>query len=1105
MRKLKTSKFDFKKAIIGWFFAILGVITLNSFTTAPVFADEQPAESNTTSVVASGDNCQKSLAPLGWLVCPTTGKISEATDWLYNKIEDILVIDPVHAKDGSPIYEIWKYCRGITNIVFIIFFLIVIYSQITGFGISNYGIKKALPKLIVVAIMVNLSFLICQIAVDLSNIIGSSLREVFDNVQKGAVAGMQTAGDVSAAAKLSYADMYRSIAAGTALTVGGAAIAIETGAIWMLIPTVLGALVAVASGLITIAMRQAVVALLIMISPLAIVAYMLPNTENLFQKWKRLFTQMLVFYPMFSLLFGASSLAGFAIIASAKDGFGILLGTAVQVFPLFFSWSLMKMSGSFLGTVNAKINSLASRPLAANRAWADSHRQNTKQKYLASPNAYTPSLKLRQFLSNRRIAREDETAGYEAAIKNRGLAYRANRHYRKDGTPTMQAERDYRLQADNMAYERAIMRDKNNFNKGIGYLATEGTSKHRRLDNPDNANMNNADFLKVEQARGERIDYANAKGFHERMEKAIDAHMDATHRYTTKNGRRSLNTKYKPHLDYHSPEAVAARTRYNTMSEIMEGDTVDIQYAAATSAHIYDTQKKIVETKMQKYFEFAPPTADVVNRLNEFTTKQNAAENIDDILPGLRILNQRGDTDLVRAQLNNVLGQGVDLGSHASQALASFLMFEVKDNDPWLRRFGKYINLETARAFNANDRQEMKITYDEYIKGYHIEPNGQPMYAKKAMKELMEGTSLDGIERTALGNFDDSLIEAYTTNGKLNIKEYFKKREEIQTAIGPQFISASLKYDSGSEQLKAAVKFLTGYEQKQAKDPDTGDPIIKDNQPVYEWVPMWETNPKKRGPLADDPEYAKKKFREKALQYFEDQTPTQILGMRSDYRDPLMEHLIDAWKDIKEEDLTPEELEERRADVAELSRLQTEIAKDTTPEDAREKYEKAAREVKMRLAGHEVRRLLDNKGKLTQIYNTRRSGAANNAKDWMREWLNLDNEVAIETRLAKEHKRPKPNTNSSSSTESGEARPTSVYSKEDRINFRIAIENIYNNYRAEDKEVFYTESLKYLDQILSPGHYITHEYKKFHDDDPYADAHMLKDYLKELLVREENY
>ena len=1131
MRTRKNLKFDLKKAIIGFFFVFLGLFTSVSLpaliSQTPVYADEIPAATTTTptettttptgettSAVLSDDSCQKSLSPIGWLVCPTTGKISEATDWLYNKIEDILVISPVPATDGSPIYEIWKYCRGLTNLVFIVFLLIVIYSQITGIGISNYGIKKTLPKLIVVAILVNLSFLICSIAVDASNIIGAGLRDVFNSVAQAAIPATE-AGDVSTATKLSYANMYSSLAGGAAFAVGATVIAFESGAIWMLIPTVLGALVAVASGLITIALRQAVVALLIMISPLAIVAYMLPNTENLFQKWKKLLTQMLVFYPMFSLLFGASNLAGFAIIASATDGFGILLGTAVQVFPLFFSWSLMKMSGTFLGTINAKMQGLAAKPLATNRAWADSHRMNTKQKYLASSRAYTPSLKLAQFLSNRRIAREDETENYAKITKERGLAYRANRHYRRDGTPTRQAERDYRLLVDSQQYQRTALRDQNNFNKGISYLAAEGTDQRARLERLDDEIVNASDFLKVEQARGEKIDYENAKGFHKRMEDAVNAHMDATHGYTTdKNGRRTINPEHKFHFAQNSAEAVAAAARYSVMSNIMEGEAVDVQYAAATGAHAYDTQKKIIENKMQKYFEFAPPTQDVVNRLTELTTGKNAIDDIDSIIDGLRILNQRGDTDLLRKQLQNVLDQGVDLGTHASQSLASFLMFEVKDSDPWLRRFGKYINLETARAFNENERQQLKLTYEEYIKGQHAEPDGTIMYAKRGMRELMEGTSLDGIERTALGNFDDSLIETYSYvdahgDRHLNVKEYLKKREEIQTAIGPQFISSSLKYESGSEQLKSAVKFLTGYEQKQAKD-ENGNNIVKDGEPVYEWVPMWDNRPgKKPGPLADDVKAARNYFQAKSLQYFIDQTPTQILGMRSDYRKPLMDHLYDAWIELDESKLTPEELAERRDAIAELSDLQTRIDDTHTAEKARDEYKEASEKIKMRLAGREVRRILASRGKLEQIYRTRRSGAANNAKDWMREWLDLDNEALITRYLDNRRKEEKEKLAELIRQQGGDpastGNPHQIYDEATRISFSNEIEEIYNNLKGEDIEMLYDATTKKFKEWFGQNSYFDYLVKNYRDSNPTADNHDLKEYLTSILLDEINY
>ena len=152
----KWTKNRLVRAFFGCFFAILGMFGLISLTPANVHAE--PVDETTSSTeVEAGASCEDSLGSLGWLVCPTTGKISEAVDWLYDKIEDILVIDPVEIKDGAPIYEIWKYARSVTNIVFIILFLVVIYSQVTGVGISNYGVKKILPKMVVVAILVNKS------------------------------------------------------------------------------------------------------------------------------------------------------------------------------------------------------------------------------------------------------------------------------------------------------------------------------------------------------------------------------------------------------------------------------------------------------------------------------------------------------------------------------------------------------------------------------------------------------------------------------------------------------------------------------------------------------------------------------------------------------------------------------------------------------------------------------------------------------------------------------------------------------------------------------------------------------------------------------------
>ena len=1096
---------------------------------------ETKTDDNTGENKTSSASCEDSLGSLGWLVCPSTGKISEAVDFLYDKIEDVLEVNPVEAKDGSPVYEIWKYFQGVTNILFIVFLLVVVLSQVTGVGITNYGIKKTLPKLIVAAVLVNLSFYICSIAVDISNIFGEGLRGIFESIEASTMSGMDISGATGKTQGVMMAEMYQALAGGTALAVGASMVAFETGAIWMLIPLALGALVSVVIGLITIAMRQAVVTLLIMIAPLAMVAYILPNTEQWFKKWKQLLYQMLIFYPAFSLLFGASSVAGWAIIVSSQNGFGTLMGVAVQIFPLFFSWSLMKMSGTFLSTINSKLNGLASGAIGGVRGWAGSHRDLTRAKNLARKDAYTPSLRLQQFLSNRRIAREEETKEHLETAKNRGLAYAARRNYKGDtDIASKEGEEAYEAQARNARYLEIIERHKNNMNKGLGQLEdvkqNGSVALKARLNALDGENVEAFDSLKMEKARGEMIEYENAVGYHKRIQDAINEHLDEEHKFTKdpETGKNIINPNYKPHFDGDKVREAQAKARYSSLSKTMEGNLKWSQYAEASAAQAYDTQAKIVKTKMQTYMDLTPPTQDVVYRLDEWTKNGDASKNMDAIVSALRVINARGDTDIVKQQIDNILdknvGGGLQLGTHGSQALASFLMFDVKDNDPWLRRFGKYINLETARAYNSNDRKEMNFDYDEYIRGYHMEPDGTKMFAKKGMKELMEGTSLDNLERTAFGNFDDSLKKAYSYTGSdgkkhLDVAEYLRKREEVQQSVGPAFISSSLKYLSGSEQLVNAVSFLTGYTKKQKKEvylDSNGEEHsrvvvnTKTGEPVYEWKAEWENG----GDFADDPDRARKYFQKKAKEYIKDQTPAQIYGMRSDYYMPMLNHLADAYEEESAmEGWTDEEILEHEDYMKELADIQTRYG-DLPPEEAKRKRDADMMKLKDQMAGAQFRQLLNSKGKLNQIYRTRRSGAGNNAKDWLRKWLDLDNETAINLKLEDDKRKEKAEFEKAKreramargeSPDADGGTNTRVYTDVDMAMFVSDIDDLWHDLRDEDDDYFYNESLEYIEKKLSKESFIAAQYKQFRKNDPYADSHMLKEYLTDLLNDPENY
>lgn len=358
--------------------------------------------------------CQDQASALGWLICPGTGVIAKAIDSIYDIISDFLIIDPITFKHESPIRIIWEFARNITNVVFIIFILVIVYSQLTGLGISNYGIKRTLPRIIIAAILVNLSFIICSVAVDVSNVVGSSLHSFFQSIQNDFIAN--SASDPNL--KFKFSDLFLTLTGGVATAGFITSFAGGLGALfWLFLPIIVGAFVSIVIGLITISLRQAAIALLIMISPLAFVAYLLPNTENYFTKWRKLFIQMLIFYPVFSLLFSASSLAGLTIIFSAKNAFYVILGMAVQIFPLFLSVNLMKMSGTALGRVSDSLNKLASRPQAALQNASALRRDQAKLKHRAE--SRSSGAALRNYLDYRDRLRAEHAVDHQKIVTSR--------------------------------------------------------------------------------------------------------------------------------------------------------------------------------------------------------------------------------------------------------------------------------------------------------------------------------------------------------------------------------------------------------------------------------------------------------------------------------------------------------------------------------------------------------------------------------------------------------------------------------------------------------------------------------------------------------------
>ena len=288
---------------------------------------------------------------LGWLICPVMTFVANINDAAYGAISGFLDIKPaiLSSGDNSGAKQGWDFFRNIANAIFAVIFLWIIFSQISNVGVSNYGIKKILPRLIIGALLVNLSYYLCQIFVDLSNILGHTLKDALES-------GAGEIGTTSEAAG------WGSAIAATIVGVGGVA---AFAALAIGIPTLAAGFLAIMTVFIILVVRQAGIILLISMSPMAFAAWLLPNTEDLFKKWMKMFRGLLLVFPIISLLYGAGKLAGAVLASSATvdpnnpDETLQLVALAATTMPLIATPFVLQNSLSSLGSIGAKIGKMS--------------------------------------------------------------------------------------------------------------------------------------------------------------------------------------------------------------------------------------------------------------------------------------------------------------------------------------------------------------------------------------------------------------------------------------------------------------------------------------------------------------------------------------------------------------------------------------------------------------------------------------------------------------------------------------------------------------------------------------------------------------------------
>lgn len=247
------------------------------------------------------------IETVGWVICPVMRSIAKLADYGFAFInQNFLRIEyNIQANDGG-VYKAWELVRNVANALFVLAFMIIIYSQITGRGGGGYNIKRMLPKLIIAVIMVNVSYYACAAVIDVSNILGDSVLAIM----KGVADQVGQAAMSLDSAENGFEDSRLSDITSSVLT--------KSGTVWILLAPVAAVTIAIAiicgAGLVLLIMRKVVVAMLVLASPLIFVAYLLPNLERAFQQWIRLFLQLLILYPIIAFLLGTGQIISATIV-----------------------------------------------------------------------------------------------------------------------------------------------------------------------------------------------------------------------------------------------------------------------------------------------------------------------------------------------------------------------------------------------------------------------------------------------------------------------------------------------------------------------------------------------------------------------------------------------------------------------------------------------------------------------------------------------------------------------------------------------------------------------------------------------------------------------
>ncbi len=615
-----------------------------------------------------------------WLICPMVNTSINSNQSLFGSILE-LFRTPSNFLNKDQFKQTYNKFTFVANTFLVLIFLIIIFSQLTNFGLNNYQIKKSLPIFIVITIAINLSYLINQIIIDISNIAGAGIFNLFYSMAN------------------SISDMSLDI---FIILAGAGALAVA--AIIFAFPLVVISVIGLLAILFILILRKGLVVMFALLTPVALVSAILPGTRTIFSKWRSKYLNLLLLYPVASFTFGVGLLAQKIIyyIFADDNSFSLIKMTA------FFmpGVALIAVPMILKTTVNsiAKINSPLNRATSLSKKGysstipAKAHQINKRNRFKDAIFRSSPTTK--KLLGSKAINKITYGTGNRALSDHDRREARFAKDYEQILNKDPVLLKAFLNEKGNRGalYNSLTTTQKNNYNKLVDYGATNNPNFYSAAIKSLIANKSVDDETLKLLVEGSKAN----NPLHQ-------SNMFVAHKIASNSGLTGLASKIITSLDKNIPTVKSTIDTENKFKLANENELSTTSSYRIINQFINpnETNNLIAKIKDSKLEDNS-----TLNIIKEHLNQSNVEQNIDDTASEIQLQLIKNSKQINILKKADELLDKIKLENYNSKDLKNTItLINEKGQTEEVSIFAKVIELRLSEGLGKNPKQNAKQHY----------------------------------------------------------------------------------------------------------------------------------------------------------------------------------------------------------------------------------------------------------------------------------------------------------------------------------------------------------------------------------------------------------